>query len=131
MHFFFYLFLFVVTFAEISIGSDLKNENIKWYDPIIKFVSNNHKVTSGYLTIENNGDRDLILKSVFSNISEITEIHSMIVKDDIMKMEKVQMPILIPKGKKLIIQRCPNDSSTNSNQCYVYDFKFVKRNNIL
>ena len=104
MHFFFYLFLFVITFAKISIGSDLKNENIKWHDPIIKFVSNNHKVTSGYLTIENNGDRDLILKSVFSNISEITEIHSMIVKDDIMKMEKVIMPILIPKGKKLIFK---------------------------
>lgn len=38
--------------------------------------------------------------------------------------DHVVQPMLLymPKGKKLIIQRCPNDSSTNSNQCYVYDF---------
>jgi hypothetical protein len=28
----------------------------------------------------------------------------------------------MPKGRKLIVYRCPNDSSTNSNQCYIYDF---------
>ena len=32
------------------------------------------------------------------------------------------MLVYMPKGKKLIIQRCPNDSSTTSNQCYIYDF---------
>ena len=38
--------------------------------------------------------------------------------------DHVVQPMLLymPKGKKLIIQRCPNDSSTNSNQCYIYDF---------
>ena len=32
------------------------------------------------------------------------------------------MLIWLPKGKKLFIQRCPNDASTSSNQCYIYDF---------
>jgi len=32
------------------------------------------------------------------------------------------MLVYMPKGKKLIVQRCPNDSSTSSNQCYIYDF---------
>ena len=32
------------------------------------------------------------------------------------------MLVWMPKGKKIIIQRCPNDSSTNSHQSYIYDF---------
>jgi hypothetical protein len=30
--------------------------------------------------------------------------------------------IYVPKSKKLIIQRCPNDGSSSSNQSYIYDF---------
>ena len=75
-----------------------------FYNPIIKFVKSNHKVTSGYLTIENIGEKDLILKSISTNISEISEIHTMEVVNDIVKMKKVKKPILIPKKKKIIFK---------------------------
>ena len=104
MRFFTNFFLILFLFLGASFASNIKKKNVKFYEPIIKFVKSNHKVTSGYLTIENIGEEDLVLKSISTNISEIFEIHDMKVENDIVKMKKVKMPILIPKNKKIIFK---------------------------
>ena len=104
MRFFINFFLILFLSLGVSYASNIKKNNIMFYNPIIKFVKSNHKVTSGYLTIENIGEKDLILKSISTNISEISEIHTMEVVNDIVKMKKVKKPILIPKKKKIIFK---------------------------
>ena len=89
MRIFLVMFLIVTFFSQVTFANDLKNKYIKFHNPTIKFFKSNHKVTSGYLTIENIGEENLILKSVSSNISENTEIHDMKIEQDIMKMEKI------------------------------------------
>ena len=101
MRIFLYIFLFTF-FSEVTFA--LENKHMKFYNPIIKFVNSNLKVTSGYLTIENTGEEDLILKSVYSNFSKITEIHEMKIEQDIMKMKKVINPIKISKGRKIVFK---------------------------
>jgi len=104
MRIFLVIFLIGTFFSQVTFSNDLKNKYIKFYNPTIKFVKSNHKVTSGYLTIENISEGNLILKSVSSNISKKTEIHEMKIEQDIMKMEKIKNPIIIPKGKKIVFK---------------------------
>tara|TARA_B100000579_G_C22835252_1_gene858321 strand:- start:1648 stop:2103 length:456 start_codon:yes stop_codon:yes gene_type:complete len=99
----FFLFFFLFTFFSEGTFA-LENKLIKFHNPIIKFVKSNIKVTSGYLTIENIGENDLILKSVSSNFSKTTQIHEMKIDQDVMKMKKIKNPIKISKGKKIVFK---------------------------
>ena len=132
MRIFLVMFLIVTFFSQVTFSNDLKNKYIKFHNPTIKFFKSNHKVTSGYLTIENIGEENLILKSVSSNISKKTEIHDMKIEQDIMKMEKIKNPIVIPKGKKIIFKpgglhimfiKLKNDLMLNEKEIVIFEFE--------
>ena len=95
------IFFIIIFFSNNSHSS---SSFVNFSNPIIKFVPKNYKVTSGYLTIRNIGEKTLELKSVYSNFSEKTEIHYMKIENDIMKMKKINKPIIIPPGRKLVLK---------------------------
>ena len=68
--------------------------DIVFKNPIIK---NNFgkKVTAGFVTIIS--DEDLEIIDISSNISKRIEIHTMLMEGDVMKMRKIESPIITNK----------------------------------
>ena len=68
--------------------------DIAFKNPIIK---NNFgkKVTAGFATITS--DEDLEIIDISSNISKRIEIHTMLMEGDVMKMRKIESPIITNK----------------------------------
>lgn len=69
--------------------------DITFKNPIIK---NNFgkKVTAGFATIIS--DEDLEIIDISSNISKRIEIHTMLMEGDVMKMRKIESPIITNKN---------------------------------
>jgi len=69
--------------------------DITFKNPIIK---NNFgkKVTAGFATIIS--DEDLEIINISSNISKRIEIHTMLMEGDVMKMRKIESPIITNKN---------------------------------
>jgi copper(I)-binding protein len=61
-------------------------------------------MTSGYLSIENKNRVDERLLSVTSEIAKKNQLHNMIVKNDIMKMENLNNGIVIRAKSKLSLK---------------------------
>jgi copper(I)-binding protein len=68
--------------------------DIAFKNPIIK---NNFgkKVTAGFATIIS--DEDLEIIDISSNISKRIEIHTMLMEGDVMKMRKIESPVITNK----------------------------------
>ena len=75
--------------------------DIAFKNPIIK---NNFgkKVTAGFATIIS--DEDLEIIDISSNISKRIEIHTMLMEGDVMKMRKIESPV-ISKNKPLELKK--------------------------
>ena len=75
--------------------------DIAFKNPIIK---NNFgkKVTAGFATITS--DEDLEIIDISSDISKRIEIHSMLMEGDVMKMRKIESPV-ISKKKPLELKK--------------------------
>ena len=76
-------------------------ENIKFNGLIIsnfwiKEPIGNHSITSGYLTIKNTNSYDETLIAITTNFAKKSEIHEMIVENDIMKMNILNDGLKIP-----------------------------------
>ena len=97
-------FFSILIILLISLNCNAKENTITFLNPVIKYISKNAKNTSGYLTIKNNTDKDIILLSVSSEISKSTEIHDMKIQNDIMTMQKIEMPIIIPSNTKFMLK---------------------------
>ena len=69
--------------------------DITFKNPIIK---NNFgkKVTAGFATISS--DEDLEIIDISSNISKRIEIHTMLMEGDIMRMRKIESPVITNKN---------------------------------
>ena len=78
--------------------------DITFKDAIIK---NNFgkKITAGFATISS--DEDLKIIEITSNISKRIEVHSMIMDGDVMRMRKIESPI-ITKDKSLELKKSGN-----------------------
>ena len=70
-------------------------------DPIIK---NNFgkKITAGFATISS--DEDLEIVSISSKISKRIEVHTMLMEGDVMKMRKIDSPVII-KNKPFVLKK--------------------------
>jgi len=75
--------------------------DIIFKDPIIK---NNFgkKITAGFATISS--DEDLEIVSISSKISKRIEVHTMLMEGDVMKMRKIDSPVII-KNKPFVLQK--------------------------
>ena len=97
-------FFSILIVLSFSLNCNAKENTIIFLNPVIKYISTNAKNASGYLTIKNNTDKDIILLSVSSEISKSTEIHDMKIQNDIMTMQKIEMPIIIPSNTKFMLK---------------------------
>ena len=70
-------------------------------DPIIK---NNFgkKITAGFATISS--DEDLEIVSISSKISKRIEVHTMLMEGEVMKMRKIDSPVII-KNKPFVLKK--------------------------
>lgn len=75
--------------------------DIIFKDPIIK---NNFgkKITAGFATISS--DEDLEIVSISSKISKRIEVHTMLMEGDVMKMRKIDSPVII-KNKPFVLKK--------------------------
>ena len=64
----------------------------------------NARVGGGYLTIMNHGEQADRLLSVRADHAGMSEVHTMIMQDDVMMMRSVDEPLVIEPGAKLELQ---------------------------
>ena len=92
------------TLASKGFSETLSQNGFNFSNFWIKEVVANNKSTSGYFTIENTNDEDERLIFMSSNFSEKTELHNMIVENDIMKMRHLSEGVIIKAKTKLILK---------------------------
>ena len=85
---------FTIAYAEKINFNDIIIDNV-W----IKDTPPNHKITAGYLTIENLNDTDVTLLSVSSSFAKKGEIHQMKINGEVMKMRLITDGLFIPAGE--------------------------------
>ena len=96
--------IILITFTSTSFGETLNFKNLVIKDFWIKPSIGNHKITSGYLIIQNNSNFDERLISVTSNFSKKTELHQMDVKNDIMIMKKLVKGLIIRAKSETVLK---------------------------
>ena len=97
------IFIFI-TLASKGFAETLSQNGFNFSNFWIKEVVANNKSTSGYFTIENTNDEDERLIFMSSDFSEKTELHNMIVENDIMKMKHLSEGVIIKAKSKLILK---------------------------
>ena len=96
--------IILITFTSTSFGETLNFKNLVIKEFWIKPSTGNHKITSGYLIIQNNSNFDERLISVTSNFSKKTELHQMDVKNDIMIMKKLVKGLIIKAKSETVLK---------------------------
>ena len=102
--------------------------NIIFKDPIIKnnFGKN---ITAGFATISS--DEDLEIVSLSSKISKRIEVHTMLMEGDVMKMRKIDSPVIIKNkpfalkksGDHLMIYELTENLDDLKNVAFTFTFK--------
>lgn len=102
--------------------------DIIFKDPIIK---NNFgkKITAGFATISS--DEDLEIVSISSKISKRIEVHTMLMEGDVMKMRKIDSPVIIKNkpfflkksGDHLMIYELTENLDDLKNVAFTFTFK--------
>ena len=93
--------LILITFTSLSFANSINFNGILISDFWIKAAIGNQKMTSGYLTIENTNNIDERLLSLTSEISKKTQLHDMVVQNDIMKMKKLEDGVVIKANSRV------------------------------
>ena len=89
-------FLMCAIVTSFSFAESIKFNGLIISNLWIKEPIGNHSMTSGYLTIKNTNAYDERLIAITSNIAKKSEIHEMIVDNDIMKMNVLNDGLKIP-----------------------------------
>lgn len=92
------LFMCILLFSNIIIAE------IKFSDAVIK-KNMGKKITAGFVSISSK--ENLKINKIKSRISDRIEIHSMIMENEIMKMRKIETPI-IKKNQEFILKKGGN-----------------------
>ena len=90
---------FNIAYAEKINFNDIIIDNV-W----IKDTPPNHKITAGYLTIENLSDKDATLLSVSSSFAKKVEIHQKKMDGEVVKMRPLTDGLLIPAGEIIYLE---------------------------
>ena len=101
---FFINLLIFVTCISSSYANSINVNGLLISDIWIKPTIGNHKMTSGYLTIENTNNIDERLVSLTSEISKKTQLHDMVVRNDIMIMKHLLDGVVIKANSKVIFR---------------------------
>ena len=98
---FFINLLIFVTCISSSYANSINVNGLLISDFWIKPTIGNHKMTSGYLTIENTNNIDERLVSLTSEISKKTQLHDMVVQNDIIMMKHLLGGVVIKANSKV------------------------------
>ena len=87
-----------VVFALVSPKADAgtRNSHLKFESGWIRVTSSGHPMTAGYITISNNGTKDVVLMSVSSAVATMVELHETTFHDNVMKMTELKNGLKIP-----------------------------------
>jgi len=117
----------IISIIFLLMSSPLLAEII-FKDPIIK---NNFgkKITAGFATISS--DEDLEIVSISSKISKRIEVHTMLMEGDVMKMRKIDSPVIIKNkpfalkksGDHLMIYELTENLDDLKNVAFTFTFK--------
>ena len=117
----------IISIILMLMSSPLLAE-IVFKDPIIK---NNFgkKITAGFATISS--DEDLEIVSISSKISKRIEVHTMLMEGDVMKMRKIDSPVIIKNkpfalkksGDHLMIYELTENLDDLKNVAFTFTFK--------
>lgn len=117
----------IISIILLLMSSPLLAE-IVFKDPIIK---NNFgkKITAGFATISS--DEDLEIVSISSKISKRIEVHTMLMEGDVMKMRKIDSPVIIKNkpfalkksGDHLMIYELTENLDDLKNVVFTFTFK--------
>ena len=117
----------IISIILLLMSSPLLAEII-FKDPIIK---NNFgkKITAGFATISS--DEDLEIVSISSKISKRIEVHTMLMEGDVMKMRKIDSPVIIKNkpfalkksGDHLMIYELTENLDDLKNVAFTFTFK--------
>lgn len=102
----FALLAFSIVFSQFNVAfaQNYKIGNIEIDNPWSRATPDSAKVAGGFFTINNNGKTDDRLVAVTSELSDRTEIHSMAVEDNVMKMRHQPDGIKLPAGSKVVFK---------------------------
>ena len=98
-----FLILFISS-INVVLSDTFKLNKIILKDPWIKISYTGQKNISGYLKIINTSNIDDHLVSVETNFSNKNEIHKMIIKNDVMKMEKIKSGLVVKKNSFVLFK---------------------------
>ena len=76
--------------------AETRNSHLKFESGWIRVTSSGHPMTAGYITISNNGSKDVVLISVSSSIAKMVELHETTFDNHVMKMRELENGIKIP-----------------------------------
>tara|TARA_B100000242_G_scaffold167106_1_gene119370 strand:- start:314 stop:802 length:489 start_codon:yes stop_codon:yes gene_type:complete len=76
--------------------SGTRNNHLKFESGWLRVTSSGHPMTAGYITISNNGSKDVVLMSVSSTVAKMVELHETTFHNNVMKMRKLKNGIKIP-----------------------------------
>ena len=73
-----------------------RESHLKFESGWIRVTSSGHPMTAGYITISNNGSKDVVLISVSSTVAKMVELHETTFHNNVMKMRELKNGIKIP-----------------------------------
>ena len=82
-----YLFFLLFFFLSAEVRSEKNNIVFHGAYTFETFIGQN--ASTVYVSIFNNTDRDLVIKSLSTDVAENAEIHNTLIENDIMKMKKI------------------------------------------
>ena len=94
-----YLVILIYFFLFNLPGHDYKKNNVLVDHPVLKIVSADSQIAAGYMKIENNGKKDIVLTKIISDIAEKQEIHEIILKNKVYKMRPLNKGLKIKSGE--------------------------------
>ena len=89
-------FLICTLATSFSFAKNIKFNGLIISNFLIKEPIGNHSMTSGYLTIKNTNSYDENLLVITASFAKKSEIHEMIIENDIMKMNILNDGLKIP-----------------------------------
>lgn len=95
---------FALTIAATFAHAETKVGDLVLNDPFTRATLPNAPVAGGFVTIMNMGDTDDTLIAATTDIAATTEIHTMEMDGDIMRMSELEDGLPIPAGDTVVLQ---------------------------
>ena len=86
----------VLSFGSPEANAGTRNSDLKFERGWIRVTSSGHPMAAGYITISNNGSKDVVLVSVSSTIAKMVELHETTFHNNVIKMRELKNGIKIP-----------------------------------